>query len=340
MNAIATHVSEKRALPEWASRGCSRKTTPITNIAAAMSRLLDFIGGHWQVSIIGMCKNAGKTTVLNSLIAECDASGQSIALCSVGRDGEKTDVITNKEKPRIHIRKGTLFASTRGLLQLNEVEYETLLATGIGTALGEAVVLRAVGSGLIELSGPSMNAQLPALIGFFFENGADRVLIDGAVSRKASASPIVAGCCILCTGADYDPDMSKVVADTAHVARIFRTPALPGNQAAANIVHLPGAITDSRIESLLSSIPKNRELWLVADNASKLMVSQDAYKRAMSRGCMFYVNDPVDLACICVNPHNTMGPGFDSERFLQEMRESADVPVVDVKKEVKSHFGT
>ena len=194
--------------------------------------VLDHIAGHRCVSIVGICKNAGKTTVLNKLISECEAAGISAALCSVGRDGEKNDVITNKEKPGILVEAGTMFATTTGLLKYCGVAAEHLLSTGTGTPIGEVVVLRARDRGYIQISGPSTNARLPALTDFFLSRGADVVLIDGAASRKASVSPSVAGCSILCAGADYDPDIAKVVADTAHIAGLLCTPGLRDSRAA------------------------------------------------------------------------------------------------------------
>ena len=45
--------------------------------------LSGLIRPYRSVSIIGMCKNAGKTTVLNKIIQEVSGSGQTIALTSM-----------------------------------------------------------------------------------------------------------------------------------------------------------------------------------------------------------------------------------------------------------------
>ena len=49
--------------------------------------LKEYIQGVRSLSIIGMCKNAGKTTVLNKLIAELNESRARLGLTSIGRDG-------------------------------------------------------------------------------------------------------------------------------------------------------------------------------------------------------------------------------------------------------------
>ena len=45
------------------------------------------------MSIVGMCKNAGKTTMLNWLLTAGHLRG-TLGLTSIGRDGESTDVVT------------------------------------------------------------------------------------------------------------------------------------------------------------------------------------------------------------------------------------------------------
>jgi hypothetical protein len=333
-----------------------------------MNNLLELTSDHRRVSIVGMCKNSGKTTVLNRLISDCRSAGLIIALCSVGRDGEKTDVVTRTEKPAIFVHEGTLFATTRALLACCEVEKELLLSTGVSTALGEVVVYRALCSGFIELSGPSINAQLPALLDYFMSNGAEKVLIDGAVSRKASSAPINAGCTILCTGADYNPNMARVVEDTTHIAQLLSTEALQDDKAnaliaalgaavvaidkdynpavcggggsipkpdmmAARYVYFPGALTDRVCEDMLGGGFHAEGLGLVSDYAAKLMISSGCLKRLKSRGVKLYVLNPVKLACICINPHSTSGQNFDKDLFLSEMQRVADVPVINAMEE-------
>lgn len=51
-----------------------------------------------SMSIVGMCKNAGKTTMLNWLLAHTGRR-QVLGLTSIGRDGESTDVVTGTESP-------------------------------------------------------------------------------------------------------------------------------------------------------------------------------------------------------------------------------------------------
>ena len=80
--------------------------------------LYELIKPYSSVSLIGMCKNAvGKTTVLNRLIKDCRRMDESIALTSIGRDGERSDLVTNTKKPRnFRLRRQAITATAEKLL--------------------------------------------------------------------------------------------------------------------------------------------------------------------------------------------------------------------------------
>ena len=148
--------------------------------------LRDLIAPYRSISIIGMCKNAGKTTVLNSIIRQYAGCGETLALTSIGRDGEDQDLVTGTKKPGIFVAEGTLIATASELvLQRCDVTREILDTTGISTPMGDVVLFRARSDGAVQLAGPSINSQLAQVREDFFRFGADRVLIDGALSRKS-----------------------------------------------------------------------------------------------------------------------------------------------------------
>ena len=93
----------------------------------------DLIAPFSSVSLLGMCKNAGKTTTLNRLTGGIRRAGKTLAVTSIGRDGESTDVVTGTEKPGIFVYAGTLFATSTDLLRLCDV-HNIPVATNIATA--------------------------------------------------------------------------------------------------------------------------------------------------------------------------------------------------------------
>ena len=189
---------------------------------AAISEL---IRPYRSVSIIGMCKNAGKTTVLNRIIQEAAGNGRTLALTSIGRDGEDKDLVTGTKKPGIYVAEGTLIATASDLILRHcDVSREILASTGISTPMGDVVLLRARSDGSIQLAGPSTTGQLARIREDFFRLGADQVLIDGALSRKTLCSRAVTEATILCTGASYHKNIDTVVEDTAYCCRLLTLP--------------------------------------------------------------------------------------------------------------------
>ena len=176
------------------------------------------------VVMLGMCKNAGKTTALNRLIYEYKNVGRQIAVTSIGRDGEVVDVVTGTSKPLIYIYEGMLAATASGLLQLSDVSREILDVTSTATPLGMVVVFRARGGGYTQLAGPSTLEDMSRLLELLHSLGAETVLIDGALNRRSPAALSQGGVCILSTGASLSPDMDAVVDETEFACRVLTLP--------------------------------------------------------------------------------------------------------------------
>lgn len=187
--------------------------------------LSELIRPYRSISIIGMCKNAGKTTALNRIIREINGDGRVLALTSIGRDGEDKDLVTGTKKPGIRVERGTLVATASDLILRHcDVTREIIGTTGISTPMGDVVLLRARSDGSIQLAGPSITNQLARVREEFFRHGADVVIIDGALSRKTLCSRRVTEATVLCTGASYNKNIETVVEDTAYHCRILTLP--------------------------------------------------------------------------------------------------------------------
>lgn len=282
------------------------------------------------VSVIGLVKNAGKTTCLNALLKEIYDDGRLScpALTSVGRDGESCDVVTGTHKPGICIREGSLVATAEGLLPFGDFTKEFLLSTGVRTPMGEVFVLRARSGGSVQLGGPSMTEQLKVLNGQFFALGADCVLIDGAAGRRSLGAASVADGVFLCSGASLDRSMEKVAEETAFVAGLMALP-LYGQAQPGDIV-LPGAVTDS---VLAEPMKLGRDLAgrrLVTDDPSKLLFSAASYARLARLGAQMCLKARPKLLAVAVNPVSARGWRFDAEAFRRTVAARVEVPVVDV----------
>jgi hypothetical protein len=172
------------------------------------------------ISIIGLAKNVSKTTTLNYIIKHFP-SQYKLGLTSIGRDGEKYDIISEFPKPRIKIRKGTLVATARESLKNSEIETRLIKNTEISTPMGQVLILEALCEGFIELAGPSNNTGVKKVCNELIDLGCDLVLIDGAFDRRSFASPLVSNATILSTGASVSKEMEKVIKITSHTIQLL-----------------------------------------------------------------------------------------------------------------------
>lgn len=326
--------------------------------------LYELLGAKKTVSVIGMCKNAGKTTVLNSLIKECEAKGELLGLTSIGRDGERSDLVTNTKKPEIFVREGAVIATAEGLLSEGDVSREILAATGIPTPMGEIVIVRARSAGFVQLGGASINSQQRKVRDMLFELGCERVFIDGAISRKTLGDPSLADGVILSSGASYDPDIRATVSDTAYYARIFGLEEYSGAEysnerftlvregesfAASSLKELApelkkgvsallmrGAVTDNSAKELVSYGKLLKDAVLVAEDASKLLLKQAEYERLLRTSKGFKVKNGTHLLAVTVNSFSAYGLHYDKKEFFDRVKDALEsvgvvCPVIDVR---------
>ncbi|MCI8809676.1 MAG: hypothetical protein HFF84_06015 [Oscillibacter sp.] len=332
-----------------------------------MKKLLaPLVGDAPLVTVIGLCKNAGKTTALRRLMVELGE--ERLGLTSVGRDGEATDLVTGTEKPDLYIKQGDLFATARGMMTLCDVTLEVAGLTGVRTPLGEVAIFRALSDGYIQLAGPSAAGQLPPLCERFAALGASRVLIDGAAGRKSLAGAGVEGTAILCTGASQDRDMEQVVAETAHICRLFsaKRPESPGLRAALDgcaarfalfgpegepwelpadetgaprwnklprercMLWAAGGITDPLLKTLAR---RGAPLTLAAADATHVLAGRAVLDLFTRTGGTLTVRRELPLAAVGANPWSAYGWHFDPNRFIDALRQALTVPVVNVKED-------
>lgn len=326
-----------------------------------------FVADISPVSVIGLCKNAGKTTAMRRLMAELE--GEVLGLTSVGRDGEATDLVTGTEKPDLYIKSGDLYATATAMLPLCDTTNSVEAVTDVMTPLGPVAVLRALSDGYIQLAGPSSASQLGPLAEQFYALGAQRVIIDGAAGRKSLASAGAEGCAILCTGASLERDMDWVVAETAHVCRNFEAsrPEHPGLCAALDAVQarfalftpegeelplpldesggpqwgkLPrtpcvlwvqGGVTDPLVKTLAR---RGAPLTLVTADPTHVLCSRVAMEAFRRSGNTLAVRHEIRIAAVSANPWSAYGWHYDGAKFLSALRGVLTLPIINVREEI------
>lgn len=327
--------------------------------------LAPLVGDASPVMVIGLCKNAGKTTAMRRLMAELGE--ECLGLTSVGRDGECTDLVTGTEKPDLYLKKGDLFATARGMLTLCDATLEVVDLTDVMTPLGPVAVFRTLSDGYVQLAGPSAAGQLPPLTRRFQELGAQRVLIDGAAGRKSLAGPAWRGwpCCAPArpwtgtwswwwrrppTPAGSLPANGRKAPPSAPpwTARRPASPCLPrrGSRwscpwrraappSGTSCPGGPGALGGGGHYGPPAENPgpAGRPTTLVAADATHVLAGRAALDLFLRNGGELRVRRELTIAAVGANPWSAYGWHFEPDKFVRALREVIDLPVVNVKED-------
>jgi hypothetical protein len=326
----------------------------------AAARLSDLLAGTRALALVGLAKNTGKTETLAAILREHAAADRLVGVTSIGRDGEEHDVIDARiDKPRVQLQAGSLVATTGALLRSSGVAHERLVHTGVRTPLGEVVLARLSEPGAVEVAGPSAATDVRAVSDAMLELGAEHVLIDGAIDRRAASSPDVADGLVMATGAILGEDIEAVVTATSDAVDLVRLPLAAGSDDAGVVVDrrlalnaepaeiaallgehehadtfvVDGALSERFLEGLLGARNERagRELRIVAGDPTKVFLSRRGPRWFARQGVSIEVLRTIELKAITVNPVAPQSHRFDSHT-LRELIEAAvaDVPVLDV----------
>ena len=309
-----------------------------------MKSLSERLAPYQTISIIGMAKNVGKTTTLNYLIDRFNQNKTRLALTSIGRDGESIDIVTKTEKPKIFIQQGTVIATAEKLLGLCDITKEILAVTDTNTPMGRVIIVRALSDGFVQLGGPSITSQLHDLFQCFAKLGVEKMIVDGALSRKTLANPSVTEATILCSGASLNPNIELVIKETQHLIRLFTLPKLEDQAILSELesikdekvtkqkryLYVRGAVSDAFVNQLIMSGAQLNGIYLIAEDASKIFVKPATYEKLMQKNGILTVINPINLVGLTVNPTSPYEVNFDANEFLEKIRRAIPVPVYDV----------
>lgn len=184
------------------------------------------LSNYSTLSIIGLEKNTGKTTTLNAILKA--VKDRKLAITSIGRDGEKIDLVTSTHKPRIYIQESILVATAKSVLLKSDVTFEILEALNIGTPMGDIVIGRSLSSGFVEIAGPSTKNQIKYVISRLKEHGAELTIVDGALSRKSFAAPLITEASVICTGGAFSENLNSLVEETINLVEVMSIETIDG----------------------------------------------------------------------------------------------------------------
>ena len=331
------------------------------------SELLKSILSCRSLSIVGMAKNTGKTVCLNYVLDQLRATDKVIAVTSIGLDGEKTDQVTQTEKPEVTLAVGTYFVTTEYHYRQRQLLSEICQLSEDTTSLGRLVTARVLQEGKAILAGPSSTGRIRTLIGELRELGVDLTIVDGALSRKSPASPAVTDGLILTTGAAIAPDLNSIVSKTKFVYQLTQLSeyevdnrdelmqyesgiyALEEGGAHrlpiassllftkckdilfshGNTLFISGIVTDNMLDYLRMQ-PNVKDIQLIVKDFTKIFVTPFVLQGFLQKGGCLRVLKRPNLLAMCINPTSPSGFKLESEQLRAALRQVVGVPVYDV----------
>ena len=319
------------------------------------------------LSITGMAKNTGKTVALNYLLEQLRLHGKRVAVTSIGIDGEKTDQVTQTEKPEIELCEGTIFVTSEYHYRQRLLLSEILDLSDDSTSLGRLVTARVLQAGKVILSGPATTGGVRKVLDRMGEYGVDLTIVDGALSRKSHASPAITDGLILSTGAAIAPDLNTIVKKTSELYDLMKLPEYETDYAEelmqmengifaltdegyqslnipssllsekykaelfshGNKLFISGILTDMMLNFLRMQSEVKSSVIIVKD-FTKIFVTPMNLRLFLSKGGSLRVLKRPNLIAVTVNPVAPSGYTIPSEVLVKAMEGVFDVPVHDV----------
>lgn len=326
--------------------------------------------GIRSLAIIGVTKNVGKTVALNYLLEQGFKDGYRLGLASMGRDGEKEDVLTKQAKPSIEVLPGTLVVTAEDALKRSRALLAPVESTGIHTPLGEVYLYEVRRAGNVELMGPHTQKQLQKVVDLLIQR-ADLTLLDGAINRVLSASPSVSDGAVLSIGASISRSMDLIIkkaqfrVDTLSLPEIediqlkeraekeleksklvllankqWQSIDVPTSFALGPILKnkllkteklfLGGALTDTVIKLSLNPAFLKKGTLVVTDG-TRVFVSPGLWKKYRALGGRAEVLNKINLIALTANPQSPDHFNFDPSNFIENLHQNIPkFPIFDL----------
>lgn len=315
------------------------------------------------VAIVGICKNAGKTTVLNALIRQYPICW---GVLSTGRDGETEDLLFKTPKPRVYIPRDSLFCCDQHVLEGHGSRISILAKVKWQKGNRSLWLVKADVDLDTEITGPgTATAQLDCARQLL-NLGAEKVLIDGSLDRKSIVLNKAVDGIILVAGASFGSTQSiinevsrlmslagiRCYTDDNDLLGTFSSGQeimlkLDGKWAGSGLkslfghdkeittlldrkpeaIYIPGAFSDHAYQQLSRPL-EQLELVLRHPECLKLDKSNlDNFLTTHKVSCLI----PFPIQAIAVNAHGVGKNDISADELLGDIKRNfAGLPVIDV----------
>lgn len=301
----------------------------MTAAARALAETIRRSGAR-RIAFLGLAKNVGKTTALVGVLGELHRMGIAAGTTSAGRDGEEFDAITGEPKPRFRLWPGQFVASAASTFESASFPTTEVATLPFSTRFGPVQLRRADGEGEMEIIGPGTASQMARTAAALEVSGAETLLLDGAVGRRAFACARVADGVVLSVGMAAGGSLDAVVLAARGAVELIRLGApAPG----ASQRRVEGALTGD----FLRGAPARRGETLVAEDFTCIFLSPEERHRLAEQGAALAVRRPARLLALTVNPTAPGRPPLPAAAFFAAIhRAIPEVPIFDLVTDLES----
>ena len=309
--------------------------------------LIERLAPARRVGFLGLAKNTGKTTAFNYVSGVLHERGERCGLITTGRDGEATDLLFGNPKSPVEALPLQLLLTTGHEAGQSTADLRPIGDTRFNTSVGPLRTFEVIGKGRVVLVGPATCDELIVAIGSLIAGGCRRILVDGAINRKAFARPGVVDGIVACTGAALSEDLDTLVDRTVDALGPFRgAGGTAGTHGPTNTrssttapaepeIEVAGAFTDDAAERLLE---EGYAGTVIVADATKVFLESYTRRRLEEAGVVIRPRVAVPILFVCVNPTSPTGARLDSEALLDRLGVALpELPIMDVKT-CRHHF--
>ncbi len=173
------------------------------------------------VALVGICKNAGKTTLLNHLLS---LHGKGLwGVFSTGIDGEESDTVFRVPKPAVKLGPDLLFCCDTPALDKAGSGVEVLEKLSADTSSRPLWLARSRTFLQTEITGPGPVSRQIELLSRMQAWGAEKVLIDGSLDRKSIALSEAVDAVAVLIGASFGP-LSAIIGELRRLEQLNALP--------------------------------------------------------------------------------------------------------------------
>jgi hypothetical protein len=319
---------------------------------------LQKLGTDWKLAaIVGLSKNAGKTTFLNWIVSKF--ADKKIGIITTGRDGEDNDLVGGHKKPKVLVPAGSFFSTGEKVIkrEANSIKIITKLPYIAG---GQRLwLVQATEQIYSEIIGPATAFDQVELAKKIISLGANHVFIDGSLDRKSIALSDEIDALILVAGASGG-DLNYINKEISRIALLADFPKIkiPIEDYTKISYKLDNKIFTTELDSILNQEKRILEIadideaeWIYFPKAFTSINYEKLHSALKKVKFIFYhplhiqlkynqlerivtktfVLSKIKIDAIVLNSYSVKGNHLDCELLRSEIRNRfSEIPVIDI----------